>query len=91
MSLRYFLVECKQGHHGKGRYQPIFFAIAAQNAIKAMDFAKMMPSVKHSQPILSCREISHSEYMRYRRISAYERREKNLWAMIQNKDSNERT
>ena len=71
--MRYFSVQCKHGHHGRGRYVPIIFAIEAANAIEAMDKAKAMPGVKHSSPIISCYEITQTEYIRYRQISAYER------------------
>lgn len=74
--MRYFSVTCKQGHHGRGQYQPIIFAIKANNAIEAMDLAKAMPSVKHSQAILGCHEITLDEYNSMRRISAYQRLER---------------
>ena len=77
--MRYFSVTCKQGHHGKGRHQPITFAIEASNAIEAMDKAKAMPSIKHDCPIIQCREISGGEYYRIRRISAYRRLEERPW------------
>jgi len=73
--MRYYSVTCKQGHHGRKRYQPIMFAIEAENAIDAIDMAKAMPGVKHSQSVLQCREISHSEYKQMRRVSAYKRLE----------------
>ena len=78
--MRYFLVECMQGHFGNKRYQPIVFAIAADNAVHAMDLAKQMPGVKHSRPVLSCRETTLDVYQEYRQVSAYKRREENSWA-----------
>lgn len=74
--MRYFAVICKRGHCGRKQYVPIEFAIEARTAIEAMDKAKAMPGVKHSQPILSCKEISHSEYNNLRCISAYHRLER---------------
>lgn len=73
--MRFYRVTCKRGHCGKKRYLPIDFAIEADNAIDAMDKAKAMPGVKHSQMILRCVEISQSEYTRMRRVSAYKRLE----------------
>ena len=73
--MRYFAVICKRGHCGRKQYVPIEFAIEAQTAIEAMDKAKSMPGVKHSQPVLSCREITPCEYNRMRRVSAYHRLE----------------
>ena len=77
--MRYFCVTCKQGHHGNGRHQPITFAFEANNAIEAMDKAKAMPGVKHDCPIISCSEISISEYMRMRKYSAYKKVEDRPW------------
>ena len=74
--MRYFKITCKQGHHGKGRYQPISFVFYAENAIEAMDLAKAMPSVKHGQTILSCQEISYADYRRERQVSAYRKVDK---------------
>ena len=74
MANRYFAVTCKQGHHGARKYEPITFAIAAKNAIEACDLAKGMPSVKHDQAVISCKEITCRAYYEMRRESAYERR-----------------
>ncbi len=73
--MRYFRVTCKHGHCGRGKYRPISFAFMAANAIEAMDRAKAMPGVKHSAPILSCKEIPYAEYIEYRKVSAYKRSE----------------
>lgn len=70
---RYFKVTCKHGHFGSKRYQPITFVFLAVDAIKAMDLAKAMPGVKHSNVILRCDEISYAEYLNYRKESAYKR------------------
>lgn len=72
--MKFWQVTCKQGHQGKGRYQPIVFAIAANTIIDAMDHAKAMPGVKHQDMILGCEEISFKEYCDLRKVSAYERR-----------------
>lgn len=68
----YYRVTCKHAHHGKKKYIPITFSFLASDAIKAMDLAKAMPGVKHSQTILSCHEISQAEYLKDRMRSAYE-------------------
>ena len=70
---RYFAVTCKQGHHGAHRYEPITFAIIADDALCACDIARDMPSVKHDQPVIKCMEISAHTYYSMRRQSAYER------------------
>lgn len=77
--MRYFRVTCRQGHHGNRCHQPITFAFEAENAISAMDLAKAMPSVKHSALVISCDEISYSDYMKLRRVSAYKRVEERTW------------
>lgn len=71
--MKYFAVTCKHGHHGTNKYCPITFAVAANSAIDACDYAKAMPGVKHSQIVISCKEISFSTYACLRRTSAYER------------------
>ena len=73
--MRYFCVTCKHGHCGNGRYQPITFVFGAIDAIRAMDLAKAMPGVKHDAMILKCKEVSYSEYLEYRKTSAYKRLE----------------
>ena len=73
--MRYFRVTCKHGHFGRGRYQPISFVFQAADAIEAMDKAKAMPGVKHTAPILACHEISYSQYLEERQVSAYRRME----------------
>lgn len=73
--MKFWSVTCKQGHQGKGRYQPIVFAIAANTSVDAMDHAKAMPGVKHECMILSCEEISFQRYCELRQVSAYRRRE----------------
>lgn len=74
--MRYFKVVAKGGHVGTGKYKPLSFAFAAENILEAMDRAKAMPGVKHSDigAILSAREVTYEEFERLRRISAYERR-----------------
>lgn len=76
--MRFYSVVCKRGHCGRKQYVPIKFAIAAQNAIEAMDKAKEMPAVKHGQSIISCLEISFHDYCNMRRVSAYHRSERAL-------------
>ena len=71
--MKYYLITCMQGHHGRGRHAEITFAMMAQNLIEAQDKAKRMPSVKHSRGILMGREITEEEYYERRKISAYDR------------------
>ena len=71
--MRYFAVTCKHGHHGARRYLPITFAVAANTAIEACDYARAMPGVKHDQTVIACKEIGYSRYAKLRSISAYER------------------
>lgn len=74
--MRYFKVVAKGGHVGTGRYEPLSFAFAAESILDAMDKARAMPGVKHSDSsaILSAREVTFDEFTKLRRISAYERR-----------------
>ena len=71
--MKYYLITCMQGHHGRGHHAEITFAMMAQNLIEAQDKAKKMPSVKHSRGILMGREITEEEYYERRKISAYDR------------------
>ena len=71
--MKYYSVTCKHGHHGAKQYCPITFAVAANSAMEACDFAKMMPGVKHDQTVIGCKEISFEDYAKLRRMSAYER------------------
>lgn len=72
----YYRVRAQQGHAGARNYTEIVFYIKAQNIVNAMWKAKRMPSVKHSQPIVSATEISLEEYQEGRKISAYLRNQK---------------
>lgn len=74
--MRFFKVTARRGHCGNGRYIPIVFAFAAKDITDAVDRAKRMPGVKHRQFILSAQEISRSEYVSLRKVSAYERLER---------------
>jgi len=71
--VRYFAVTCKHGHHGAKNYYPITFAVAANTAMDACDYAKAMPGVKHGQTVIGCQEISFTAYAQLRKTSAYER------------------
>ena len=71
MTIKYFAITCPRGHAGNGRSVDITFAIEAPNIIEANPSAMQMPAVKHtSQPFRSI-EISHREYLRRRKKSAY--------------------
>ena len=71
--MKFFAVTCKHGHHGAKRFEPITFAIVANDMIDACDKARQMPGVKHDQPVLACEEISRMKYYEMRQRSAYER------------------
>ena len=73
MDDKYFAVTCRHGHFGTKRYEPITFAIIADNAIEACDKARQMPGVKHDAPVIACRAISQATYYTMRQMSAYER------------------
>ena len=73
MSMKYYAVTCKHGHHGAKRYCPITFAVAATSIMDACDYAKAMPGVKHNQSVIGCREITFQMYAEMRQQSAYER------------------
>lgn len=72
-STKFYAVTCKHGHHGKGRYQPITFAIHASSINEAISKASAMPGVKHDAFVISCSEISAEKYRKLRSVSAYER------------------
>ena len=71
--MKYYAVTCKHGHHGAKNYYPITFAVAANSAIEACDYAKAMPGVKHDQTVIGCQEITFERYAKLRKKSAYER------------------
>lgn len=71
----YYHVRAQRGHAGARNYTEIVFYIKAQNIVNAMWKARRMPSVKHSQSIISATEISLEEYQEGRKISAYQRNE----------------
>lgn len=71
--MKFYAVTCKHGHHGAKNYQPITFAVAANTALEACDYAKAMPGVKHDQTVIGCQEIPFSQYAKLRKTSAYER------------------
>ena len=71
--MNYYIVRCKLGHSGSGRYREISFNIKAKNAIDAMDRAKRMPGVKHtsSTAVLGLKQITQEQYFQNRKESAY--------------------
>lgn len=71
--MKHFMVICRRGHCGSGHSTEIKFVFIANNAIDAMDRARKMPSVKHTQLAMIVKEITAIEYNEYRQISAYER------------------
>lgn len=71
--MSYYMVTCMRGHMGTGHSTEIKFAIEAKNILDACAYAKKMPSVKHTRPVLNATEITKEEYTEYKKISAYER------------------
>ncbi len=71
--MSYYMVTCHRGHCGTGHSTEIKFAIEAKNILDACAYAKKMPSVKHTRPVLNAKEITQAEYIEYKKISAYER------------------
>ena len=71
--MRYYLVTCMHGHCGRKNYNEISFAISARTLMDAMQQARRMPGVKHTNRrcILSGREISLEEYCARRKERAY--------------------
>jgi len=69
--MKFYMVMCHRGHCGTGHSTEIKFAFRAKNLLEAMDKAKQMPSVKHSRPIISGKEITEQEYLKIREVSAY--------------------
>lgn len=62
---KYFSVTAKCGHVGKRYYIPIDFAIRAESAQKAAQFARQLPRVKHDHKdaIQRVRRISYEDYL----------------------------
>jgi len=69
--MRYFLIICHHGHHGRNKSQDITFAIMAANLIDAQTQARKMPGVKHTRGIICGKEITKEEYTIRRETSAY--------------------
>lgn len=70
---KYYMVMCHRGHCGNGHSTEIKFAFEANNLLDACDMARKMPSVKHTRMAIYGKEISKSEYLEFRKVSAYER------------------
>lgn len=73
--MKYYMVTCHRGHCGTGHSVEIKFALKARNLLEASDKAKRMPGVKHTKGILIGHEITETEYLEYRKKSAYLRLE----------------
>lgn len=71
--MKYFMVMCERGHCGIKRSTEIKFAVVAENLLHACAIARKMPSVKHSRPIIYGHEITETEYLEYKKMSAYDR------------------
>lgn len=65
MEKKYYAVETKCGHVGRGKYTIITFAISAENGKEAAKIGRWMPRVKHHHKfcILSVKEITYDEYL----------------------------
>lgn len=68
---KYFKVYANRGHLGAGKSGEIIFYIKAKQICDAVEHAQKMPGVKHGQFIAKALEISHEEYIKGRKISAY--------------------
>ena len=59
--MKYYLITCMQGHHGRGRYTEITFAMMARNLIDADDYCaietkyavKFRPLFRYEKPCKS--------------------------------------
>lgn len=60
--MRYYKITCRRGHVGFGNTAYITFYFAERNAIAAMNRAKRMPGVKHSELPINTTEITHEEF-----------------------------
>ena len=62
---RYYAVNTKVGHVGKGKYIEVTFAIKAENGREAARIAREMPRVKRDNPmaIIDVNELSYDEYL----------------------------
>ena len=70
----YYVISCKFGHSGSGRYRVINLSIAANNINDAIYQAKRMPGVKHNSNsvIIGLKKLTKEQYIENRKISAYE-------------------
>lgn len=71
--MKFYMITCTRGHIGNGKSTEIKFAIAAENMIHACKIAQKMPSVKHTRMVAYGIEITETEFLQYRKTSAYER------------------
>lgn len=71
--MKFYMITCVRGHAGNGKSTDIKFAIAAENMVHACKIAQKMPSVKHTRIVAYGVEITETEFLQYRQISAYDR------------------
>jgi hypothetical protein len=66
--IRYFAVKTKCGHVGKAYYIPIDFAIRANDAKEAAEFARHIKRAKHDHKdcVLGVKEINYQQYLELR-------------------------
>ena len=69
--MKYYKVICQRGHCGCGKSLDIVFYIKANDAVDAFYKARKMPAVKHTRIPPSIKEISYTDYMENRKVSAY--------------------
>ena len=72
--MRYYLVEAKCGHVGKGYYIPIVFPIKAGSATEAAAAARKKPRVKHHHrdAILSVKEVAFCDYEEQAYVNSFD-------------------
>ena len=53
----------RAGHVGKGKYYEMARYMQVENITEALIIARTMPRVKKKRGLISCKEISFSEYL----------------------------
>ena len=71
MKNKYFSVTCKCGHVGAKHFVRISFPVIATSRKEASAIARYIPRVKHNHKdaILSCEEITYSEFIELQKTS----------------------
>ena len=71
--MKHYKVTCERAHVGKGRTAYIVFYYEAENALHAMNKAKLQRGTKRSKMPIACVEVTKEEYMENISTSAYVR------------------